>query len=476
MKYLNPQLKYVVCLFILLNGILALEEAKPRIGRKHNAHKNKQNKMESFEQMEKEQNSLNTQSNNNDDDKKVFLEKRTKSLNKQEKPLQSQDRFLEKNSNDSVVAVKAEVKAEVVAVKAEAKPVVLVQKTEVNAAPAATAIPATPAVKPPTGPVKPWPIGWRLLRNEFIKPEDAPGLSKAVKCDKRTGMLYTLKEDNYRDPTNPMKMVNGWSLTPDYIMLSVKSFNLQSRITADGSIRAIMLPKIEKIKQSHKNTACFDIIEEGRLDKPMSLCADSKKEMDDWIVAILEFKECILKENAEVIDGNTNAFKKVNFSLLNKLPHTVGPLAGAQPNDGLQTKPAPAKDVPGQVKAKDPYYYNNTFNKPGNTVEIKETDEKLTQILNDKKRLEIAQRQVKRQVEDKIRQVKEAHLRIVKENKALSARNSANKAKQLQTETKKIEDTATKQQNKILDAAVKKMADMDVSYNFLLLEKTIDDL
>ena len=70
------------------------------------------------------------------------------------------------------------------------------------------------------------------------------------------------------------------------------------------------IEKIEKVRQTYKNTACFDIVEEKKETNPIKLCADSKKEMDDWILAILEFKECLLKDKASSLKNNLDITEK----------------------------------------------------------------------------------------------------------------------------------------------------------------------
>jgi hypothetical protein len=240
----------------------------------------------------------------------------------------------------------------------------------------------------------------------------------------------------------------------------------------------VVLEKILRVTQTYSGTTCFDIIEEKKEALPLQLCAETKEEMDEWIVGILEFKECLLKDKFQIIDANANAFKKEEKKKadikkdIKQGKGIVPTLAkgklggkgkgiggkGKGPNPSLSNSELPFKPP---TISPETLYYTNSFTPSTEIVEITETDETLTKILNDKKREEIAQRQIRREIEDKIRKVKEAHQKILLQEKKMVKKNAVNKKKQIAVATQKIEDQAKKMEKQILSNALKSMQQMN---------------
>ena len=205
-----------------------------------------------------------------------------------------------------------------------------------------------------------------------------------------------------------------------------------------------------------------EIVEEKKELTPLQLCSETKDEMDEWIVGILEFKECLLKEKFELIDANANAFA-ANHPKENKEDIKAG--KGIVPPKIVPPVPSPFAKVETPVKpvvVPDALFYVNSFAPTSEVQEITETDATLTKILNNKKREELAQRQIKRQMEDKLRKVKEASKKIELQIHKQAKAAAANKRKEIAIATQKIEASAQKQEKNILNNALKNMNAMDV--------------
>jgi hypothetical protein len=423
-----------------------------------------QKNSESVENVEKNdsEESVNNEEKQNNNNKKVFIEKKSENVEENNNEPEVEETNQNANTDENT-----EVKNENVIEKKENKKI-FVQKNII-------ALTNTTAAATPPLPPSPYPENTRIEKNLYLSMNDKEGLARNKNCTERTGLLYTIRDSKQRDLKDPRKNILSHVITPAYIVLNINSFSVMSKQSSESVIRALIVEKIDKIKQSYKNTACFDLFEEGKTDKPLSLCASSKKEMDEWIVSVLEFKECILKEKAYVVDANKNAFKKPekvnNGPKKNPLPHKSGPLAQNKIVNGTKIVQQPGNTENPKAESRDPYYYTNEHKKDAETVEVEESDETLTRMLNAQKRLELAQRQIKRQVEDKIRKVKEAHLKLIQKNKLLAKRNYLHKKKELAATTKKIEDMAKKQESQILNDAMKQMQNMDVILIFLFFRK-----
>jgi len=96
--------------------------------------------------------------------------------------------------------------------------------------------------------------------------------------------------------------------------------------------------------------------------------------------------------------------------LKNQLPHAVGPLSPdnlaakvsslgvIKPSEAGPSGPVEAPDnIAIKNRNQDPYFYTaSPKQEAAKSVEIEESDDALTKILNDRKRLELAQRQIKK--------------------------------------------------------------------------------
>lgn len=282
--------------------------------------------------------------------------------------------------------------------------------------------------------------------------------STLQKCKQKTGLLYYVNMANIKDKNHPGNHIQQLQARPSYVVLNEHAFSVQDNQTPHSLVRAIGIEKILRVTQTFKGTTCFDVIEEKKENKPLQLCGESKDEMDEWIVGILEFKECLLKEKFEIIDANANAFAKTPSK--SDIKHGKGMVPPMQPDH--HNTPNNKESIPTPIVAPDALYYTNTFTPTSEIQEITETDKALTKILNDKKREELAQRQIKRQIEDKIRKVKEAHKKILLQQRKMAHKNALNKKKEIAVETKKIEDQAKKKEKEILNDALKNMQKMNV--------------
>jgi len=312
-----------------------------------------------------------------------------------------------------------------------------------------------------------FPKNVTFLPNFNIQMKDKATYAKHEKCKIETGLLYLLKMDQVIDPNDKSKHIQGLTCKPVFISLNEKTFSVQTNEVPNSLIQAIILEKISRVTQTYKGTTCFDIIEEKKELSPLQLCAETKDEMDQWIVGILEFKECLLREKFELIDANANAFAKKDEAPKEDVKNGKGivpPKAPKRVLNPLSTKEVPIKPV----VVPDALYYINTFAPTSEVQEITETDEVLTKILNTQKREELAQRQIRRQIEDKIRKVKEAHQKILLEQKKIAKKNASNKKKEIALASQRIENLAKKQQKGILNKALKDMQTVNVINLFKL--------
>jgi hypothetical protein len=226
------------------------------------------------------------------------------------------------------------------------------------------------------------------------------------------------------------KKANSLSLVckPVIAILNQNSFTLQSSNSKGSIISSILLPKLERVVQQYKGTTCFDLIEKGKESKPIQVCTESKDEMDSWILSALEFKECLLKEKFELIDANANAFKARGPAGKNgKNGKRKGKGFGRGRGKGKDGKRGKNIVEQGDVASIDSLYYNNNYEPTPEAQEVASADKILNKILNDQRREEIAQRQIRRQVEDKIRKVKEAHKRIQEQKKLMAKKRALQK-------------------------------------------------
>jgi hypothetical protein len=284
--------------------------------------------------------------------------------------------------------------------------------------------------------------------NLFLKSKNE--YEKYSKCVIKSGLLYLLKAN---------------LATPVYVNLNSNALTIQDNLSINSIIQVIMLNKILRVTQIYKGTNCFDIIEEKNKDNfTVQLCAMNKDDMESWILGILEFKECLLQNKFEIIDANLNAFKKEkNINQLNPISNIVnnnGDISKDSKDKIIVIKNTPLKSF----ESSNFLYYTNTLAPPtSESITTTKSSEILTKILNDQKREEIAQRQIKRRVEDQIRKVKEANQKIILEQKKLARENSMTKKKELIIISQKIEEKADNFQKKILKNVLNNLHKLNVS-------------
>lgn len=307
-----------------------------------------------------------------------------------------------------------------------------------------------------------FPDNTTFLINANFEMKNKASYAKHTKCKNMQGLLYLLMVDEIIDHNDPSKHHRGLTAKPSFISLNEHAFSVQATEAPPTLIKAILLEKILRVTQTYPGTTCFDIVEEKKELTPLQLCSETKDEMDEWIVGILEFKECLLKEKFELIDANANAFA-TNTPKPNKDDIKSG--KGTVPQKVSPPVFSPFSNVETPVKpvvVPDALFYVNSFAPTSEVQEITETDATLTKILNNKKREELAQRQIKRQMEDKLRKVKEASKKIELQIHKQARAAAANKRKEIAIATQKIEESAQKQEKNILNNALKNMNNMNV--------------
>jgi len=112
-------------------------------------------------------------------------------------------------------------------------------------------------------------------------------LTKFTKCKLKSGVLFMVE--------GLSKSSNMIVTKSTYITLDKKEINLHSntKIDKNSILKSITLSNINKLSKSFKNSNCFDIDSKSfNTLNTIILCANSQKEMIEWIDAILSFKEC----------------------------------------------------------------------------------------------------------------------------------------------------------------------------------------
>jgi len=304
-----------------------------------------------------------------------------------------------------------------------------------------------------------------MLRKNFY--------AKNKKCVEKTGLLYYYFEDEIKNQANSTLNKKFGAIKPAYVILNENTFSIFDNRAPESLLKVVKVEKILRVTQQYQGSTCLDLIEEKKELHPIVLCTETPDEMDEWIVAILEFKECLLKEKFEIIDANANTFatkEEEKKGIVNQMkgrpgyfpkPIVIPPpkpvkFIGRKKTVELIEKPKPVRDA---------LYYTNTFAPTSEILEITETDKALTKILNDNKREEIAQRQMKRQIDDKIKRVKEAQKKILKEEKKLAKKNAENKKKEIAVQTQKIENLAKTQEKTILTNAFRSLKQINVKFS-----------
>ncbi len=122
-----------------------------------------------------------------------------------------------------------------------------------------------------------------------------------IKCSIKNGLIYYITGR----PSAPKYQIK---VLPVFITITVDKLILSKDETKSELIQSLSLVDIQRIDQHYLGTFCFDLIlnqirnnqlEAGQL----SLCAKNEKEMNFWVVSILEFKKCSIK-GGKRIDHN----------------------------------------------------------------------------------------------------------------------------------------------------------------------------
>ncbi len=160
------------------------------------------------------------------------------------------------------------------------------------------------------------PPKYVILKNPHI-PKNIKKLKEGEtnnKCHEKTGYIYLA--NNIFSPKNlPLQI----KVVPIFVILTRSTISLMMGPEEKSMFNEIKLENIQKITQRYSNSFCFDIVENNVIEKtlakgPISLCAKNKKNMEDWIIALQEFKECNI--NVVSMDNMQNKvlvdFEKVN--------------------------------------------------------------------------------------------------------------------------------------------------------------------
>jgi len=152
-----------------------------------------------------------------------------------------------------------------------------------------------------------------LKSNKLISTNLIKNNSTYVKCLKKTGGLQFV----YKHPKKGQTKIKA---TPVFASLNKNTFSFFKGIYTE-LFESIKLDSIQRITQHYTGTFCFNIIVahvtkvELNID-PVTVCATSKVEMNNWINSVLEFKHCkinrINQRPAKVIVD----FEKVNKAMI----------------------------------------------------------------------------------------------------------------------------------------------------------------
>ncbi len=145
-----------------------------------------------------------------------------------------------------------------------------------------------------------------IKNNKFSKTQ-RKNYSNVVACVHKKGLLYLMNQINNKSKLKAKEV--PIKLTPDKLEI-FQTFHKGS------SIKIVNLNEISRITQRYSNTNCFDLV---LINKPFvrtTLCAKSKQGMNEWIHAILAFKQC---RNNVILDKKN---KKVFIKFENCSPST----------------------------------------------------------------------------------------------------------------------------------------------------------
>jgi hypothetical protein len=320
-------------------------------------------------------------------------------------------------------------------------------------------------------PVKRKSSGLKLVRvsNPRLTKEDSK-FETFTNCGKKTGFLNIVKNIDH----------SGGELrvSPVYIDMSTSSIKFYSSPTNTQTLfNVVKLDKILRISQQKilEGHSCFEIIladyaenSKGLSKENVSLCANTKEKMKNWIDTIGAFKEC--QVNVNNVDHNRKIL--VDFQKVNELTK-VAALGGA----GRGLKPGATVGNP-----EDSLYYDNlpTINKSAIKLQKDSSiKHEIDKILGFVKQSTIQQSQVQRKMQNQLKEAQkfseEVHEKQEIIRKILERRAEKEKLKQqslIQSEEKFKELKLLKAvQNRIVQMKKKEILDYSEQFEKQIKEE-----
>lgn len=174
------------------------------------------------------------------------------------------------------------------------------------------------------------------IENKKINKDDT-SFSHHKQCKSKQGYLKIVK--------NPEKLPKELNLFKIVATLNPKNLDLYISHDLTSLFNQISLDNISKISQEEnlKSFNCFDIEtntldDEKLLRGPLTLCAKNKEDMDKWIDAISEFKQCkIDKTNSPLQESDSDSKILIDFSVVNKTPKIKSPAKVQKSKSGTQS-------------------------------------------------------------------------------------------------------------------------------------------
>jgi len=121
------------------------------------------------------------------------------------------------------------------------------------------------------------------IKNKKISKKGKKKYSNVIPCVNKKGILYLIDQVNKNRTIKAKEVV---------IKLTSDALEIFQTFNENTSIKTVNLNEILRITQSYSNTFCFDLLLTNKPFVKTTLCAKSKKGMNEWIHAILAFKYC----------------------------------------------------------------------------------------------------------------------------------------------------------------------------------------
>jgi hypothetical protein len=216
------------------------------------------------------------------------------------------------------------------------------------------------------------------------------GIENYAKCQKKTGILNLIKGQS--------KLPFVLNLLPTYVHLGLSTFNIYKTTNSNTLISTIKIVDIERVNQRKLLTKfnCFDLIlaDNANLrlkdDDLITLCAKNKTEMENWIHAFLEFKEC-----------------QVNIRHLNNADQVM--LDYKKVDELLKTTNVPKALISPEKKISDLRYdsTNNAYKKAPEVMYRQAKVRKIVEnIMDSMKKGNIMNDKIKRELRDKLKKAR----------------------------------------------------------------------